>query len=56
MAVNDYNTTNKFNAIEARRLLIKRIKYLTGNTRLLGVKKEILIGVFFSFRCVSSIF
>ena len=28
--------------------MLQRLKYLTGNTRLLGVKKDILIGSYFS--------
>lgn len=53
LAINEYNTASKYNEKIARRLLIKRLKYLTGNTRLLGVKKDILIGVYFSNQQVS---
>lgn len=53
LAIDDYNTASKYNEKNARRLLIKRLKYLTGNTRLLGVKKDILIGAYFSNQQVS---
>ena len=48
LSVEAYNTLSKFNEKQARKELIKRVKYLTGNTRLLGVKKDILIGIYFS--------
>lgn len=53
LAIDDYNTASKYNEKAARRLLIQRLKYLTGNIRLLGVKKDILIGVYFSNQQVS---
>ena len=46
--INSYNISSKYDEKKARKLLIKRLKYLTGNTRLLGVKKDILIGSYFS--------
>ncbi|MDY0194108.1 MAG: antiviral reverse transcriptase Drt3a [Aliarcobacter butzleri] len=48
LVIEDYNISSKYNEKVARKLLIKRLKYLTGNTRLLGVKKDILIGIYFS--------
>ena len=48
MAIDDYNTSSKYDERNARKLLIKRLRYLTGNIRLLGVKKDILIGIYFS--------
>lgn len=48
LSIDAYNTSSKFNEKQARKELIKRVKYLTGNTRLLGVKKDILIGIYFS--------
>ena len=48
LSIDAYNTLSKFNEKQARKELIKRVKYLTGNTRLLGVKKDILIGIYFS--------
>ena len=53
MAIDNYNISSKYNERNARKLLIKRLRYLTGNTRLLGVKKDILIGVYFSNQQVS---
>lgn len=48
LAIEDYNLSSKFNEKESRQLLFKRLKYLTGNTRLLNVKKNILTGIYFS--------
>lgn len=48
LAFDDYNFSSKFNEKESRQLLIKRLKYLAGNTRLLNVKKNILTGIYFS--------
>ncbi len=38
----------KVNEKKARKILVKRLKFLTGNTRLLNNKKNILVGVFYS--------
>lgn len=38
----------KINEKKARKILVKRLKFLTGNTRLLNNKKNILVGVFYS--------
>lgn len=46
--INNYNLSSKFDERKARKLMLQRLKYLTGNTRLLGVKKDILIGSYFS--------
>jgi len=40
--------------IAARRLLIKRIRFLTGNTRLLNNKKNALVGIYFSNNLITS--
>jgi hypothetical protein len=55
LLIEEYNLQSKFNEKEARKLLVKRLKYLTGNTRLLGVKKDILVGTYFSNQLVSEI-
>lgn len=47
-AIEDYNKTNKYNEKLARKLLKNRLKYLTGNTRLLNAKKDIFLGIYFS--------
>lgn len=43
-----YHKTSKFNEQKARKLLIKRIRFLTSNTRLLNNKKNTVVGVYFS--------
>ncbi|WP_072229608.1 antiviral reverse transcriptase Drt3a [Campylobacter coli] len=43
-----YNKQSKHNEKNARKMLEKRLKYLTGNTALKGVKKHIYTGVFYS--------
>ncbi|HEC1783457.1 TPA: RNA-directed DNA polymerase, partial [Campylobacter lari] len=47
-----YNKQSKHNEKNARKMLEKRLKYLTGNTALKGVKKHIYTGVFYSNRYV----
>ncbi len=44
----NYHSTSKHNEKRSRKLLIKRIKFLTGNTRLLNNKKNALVGIYFS--------
>ena len=46
--ISSYNFSSKFDERKARKMIFQRLKYLTGNTRLLGVKKDILIGSYFS--------
>ena len=48
LSFSDYKKNSKYNEKEARQLLIKRIKFLTGNTCLIGNKKNIRIGIYFS--------
>lgn len=48
LMIDDYNINSKYDEKQARKLLINRIRYLTGNIRLLGVKKDILVGIYFS--------
>ena len=43
-----YRSSLATNEKQARKILIKRIKFLTGNTRLLNNKENILVGVYFS--------
>ena len=43
-----YTRQAKYKEKAARRLLVKRIKFLTGNTRLLNNKKNIMVGIYFS--------
>lgn len=48
LAIENYNVESKYNERKARKMLIKRFQFLTGNTRLLNVKKNILVGIYFS--------
>jgi len=48
LAFKDYTKNSKYNEKKARKLLVKRIRYLTENTRLLNAKKYIMIGIYFS--------
>jgi hypothetical protein len=43
-----YLNLSKIDEKKARKLLIKRVRFLTGNTRLLNNKKNILVGVYFN--------
>lgn len=49
-----YNTENIYNKKAARRLLINRVKFLTGNTRLLNNKNNVLIGIYFTHSLLTS--
>jgi hypothetical protein len=48
MSFGAYHKTSKFNEQKARKLLVKRIRFLTSNTRLLNNKKDTIVGVYFS--------
>lgn len=48
LSIDDCNESIGFGEKSARKLLRNRLKYLTGNTRLLNAKKDILIGIYFS--------
>lgn len=43
-----YTNLSKVNEKKARKLLVRRIRFLTGNTRLLNNKKNILVGIYYS--------
>ncbi|MEW6517562.1 MAG: antiviral reverse transcriptase Drt3a [candidate division FCPU426 bacterium] len=43
-----YNNLSRINEKEARKILVKRVRYLTGNTRLKGNKQNILVGIYYS--------
>lgn len=47
---NDYSNLSKFDEKKAKKLLVKRVRFLTGNTRLKNNKKNILVGVYYSNR------
>lgn len=48
LAINSYVNFSKVNEKKARKLLVKRIRFLTGNTRLQNNKKNVLVGVYHS--------
>ncbi len=48
-----YSNYSKIKEKKARKLLVKRVKFLTGNTRLLNNKKNILVGVYYSNNLLS---
>lgn len=48
LVLDSYVNFAKVNEKKARKLLVKRIKFLTGNTRLLNNKKNVLVGVYYS--------
>lgn len=48
LILDSYINFSKVNEKKARKLLVKRLKYLTGNTRLVNNKKNVLVGVYYS--------
>lgn len=48
LSFSDYKKKEKYKCQYARRLLIKRIQFLTGNTKLSNSKKSVMVGVYFS--------
>jgi hypothetical protein len=48
LAFNHYTNYSKVNEKEARNLIVKRIRFLCGNTRLTNNKKNILVGIYYS--------
>jgi len=47
-AFREYIHTKNRAGISARKLLVNRVKYLTGNTRLTNNKKNVYVGIYFS--------
>jgi len=47
-AISEYNNLSKVDAKGARKVFVKRIRFLTGNTRLANNKKNILVGIYYS--------
>ncbi len=47
-SIEDYNTSSKTNERQARKLLYKRLWFLTGNTNLINSKKGIKTGIYYS--------
>lgn len=48
LAFDNYSNLSKVDEKEARRLLVKRLRFLAGNTRLKNNKENILVGVYYS--------
>lgn len=46
--IEDYNLNSKYNEKAARKLLINRFKFLTGNFHLLNTRKKIKSGIYYS--------
>lgn len=55
LAINKYNSDSKYNEKKARKSLVNRLKFMTGNTRLLNVKKNVLVGIYFSNNSVTGL-
>lgn len=47
-SINDFLFTAYKNRKKASRMLLNRIRYLTGNTKLFGLKKNTLVGIYYS--------
>lgn len=47
-AIQEFNTQSKFDSREARRILIHRLNFLTGNTRLENNKANVLLGIYYN--------
>ena len=47
-AIQEYNTQSRFDSRDARRILIHRLNFLTGNTRLENNKANVLIGIYYT--------
>lgn len=48
LSFKDYKNLSKIDENQARKTLVKRIRFLTGNTRLVNNKSKILIGIYHS--------
>ncbi len=53
-AFDSYSAMIEKNELKARQLLIKRVKFLTGNTNLVNNKKHVRTGIYFSNSLISS--
>lgn len=48
LSFKDYHKTVKSNKSKSKSLLLKRVRFLTGNTRLVNNKKNAVVGIYFS--------
>ena len=55
LAINAYTHLSKVDEKKARKELVKRVRFLTGNTRLSNNKKNILVGIYYSNSQLTSI-
>ncbi len=55
LTFNAYDEQSKYNETKARGLLVRRIRFLTGNTRLGGNKKNICVGIYFSNKILTDL-
>jgi hypothetical protein len=55
LTIASYLNFSKKNEKKARKLLIKRMRFLTGNTRLFNNKKNVLIGIYYSNSLLTNI-
>lgn len=53
-SINSYSDKNKFNKHKYRKLLVQRIRFLTGNVKLLNSKKSALVGIYHSNKHVDN--
>lgn len=55
-AIKEFNTQSKFDSRGARRILIHRLNFLTGNTRLENNKANVLVGIYYTNSLLSEPF
>lgn len=55
LVLNSYLHFSKVNEKKARKLLVKRLRFLTGNTRLLNNKRNVLVGIYYSNRLLTDV-
>lgn len=55
LVFDDYFAKSKKNEKKARKIIIKRLRFLTTNTRLLNNKKNVLVGIYFSNSLVNEV-
>ena len=55
LSLNAYKHDSRVDEKKARQLLVKRIRFLTGNTRLQGNKNNILVGIYYSHDLLTQI-
>jgi len=55
LTLSAYLNFSRVNEKKARKLLVKRMRFLTGNTRLLNNKKNVLVGIYYSNSLLTNI-